>query len=138
MPKPPALAQKRIAVKTARILLLLLLAALLPSRAALGEAVRCAGDTDGRLQVHAVARSHSHVAVHMGDGEKHQSVHFGASHPSTEDCNDCTASCSAVPFLSEPRPSGLLTVLSALEYPAAAALPASHLTGGPERPPRSI
>lgn len=139
---------KLIRVKSLRVWLVLLLAVLLPVRGALAVGMQCS--TPG-TQLHVEAQlSHGHEphATHS-DHRHHEAAaaqpdggagvndtahdHAGAA----DQCNLCSASCSATGLASASvtvaEQQCLPTVFPRLDAP-----PPNFVSGGQERPPRTI
>ena len=132
-------------MKTVRILLLVLLALVLPLRGALASAAYCAGGpvefsqgaslTHGHSAAHGLGHDHTH---HHGQAARNSDGDTAVAGASVDQCNLCTASCSATPFVSDaPAVAAPLKVADAV-FPALLAPPPSHPSDGQERPPRSI
>ena len=129
-------------VKLARIWLLVLLAVLLPLRGAMAAAMMCPppasphgmsaatqGDARGHHHDMALARAH---AGHHGDSLRHHE-----NSAVQNDCSLCAACCLTVP-LTAAAPTLPERHDGAPSFPELAAPPPSFLSGGLERPPRSI
>lgn len=135
-------------VKTLRILLLALLAALLPLRGALATAGHCAGSKNQVTLAVAAAPGHADVHTHGAHGggaadSVHAQHHVASAdgEPSTafaDPCALCTATCSNTSFVSTPLSVAAPTALAGASFPALIAPPLRHAAEGPERPPRSI
>ncbi len=124
---PPATAASLRAVKRTRFWLLLFIAVLLPLRGAVAAAMLCA--LPAAPAQHAPAMEH---AAHHGSG------HHEATSAVADKCNLCAAGCCLTPLASAPP-----VVVAPLEggtapFPEVRAPPASFLSDGQERPPRSI
>jgi hypothetical protein len=144
-------------VKIWRTWLLVLLAVLLPVRGAVAAAMLCpisgsgvqlelatAGQSAGHAAADHQALSHDHSAVHdhasahdhapdaSGDG------HAGHDHAASEACNACSAYCSLTPFVSNLPPLVEPLDPTAVKFADLAAPPPSFVSGGQERPPRTI
>jgi hypothetical protein len=126
-------------VKTARLLLLLLLVALLPWRSALAAGWLCApaaaNEASWSAPEHA-APAHAGCAGHDHDeagADTHGPDAAGASHG----CHSCAASCcaNALPTALPALPPAPLA--TALRFPPLAVPAAEHRVSGQERPPRS-
>lgn len=137
-------------MKTARVLLLILLAALLPLRTALADAVLCAGhashDMAAMSVMHGDQGGHD---LHDGDEASLQSPSDsfvelpadagpadGVGDPST--CNTCAVSCSTSPLVLTVPHVPTPVKLTSPHLPSHDARALSHLSDGQERPPRSI
>jgi hypothetical protein len=129
-------------VKLLRIWLLVILAVLLPVRGAMAVAKPCAlaGVDTQRATMHHGAGGHDHG---VGAPELVQHDHgAGALHDHEKSCQDkcnlCSASCSATPLVSTiagvPEPRDLVSA----SFPHLSVPAPSFLSGGQERPPRSI
>lgn len=128
------------AVKLLRIWLLVLLAVLLPVRGAMAAAMLCLPATGGaagemRLMEHDGASHHdhaSHEAARHDHGGHHDQSKF-----SQDDCNLCAAFCSVTPLASA-TPAVASLDPPTTTFPDLLAPAPSFLSGGQERPPRSI
>ena len=134
-----------------RIGLLVLVAVLLPLRGAMAAAMLCSPALAGaQTQAHAGAAgdskhdahtTHEHVVHEHAQHDHDHSEHAGkVAHTALDDsaCSLCAAFCSATPL-----PSGTPTLSAPSDYTSAAfpelrAATPSFVSGGPERPPRSI
>lgn len=129
------------AVKLLRIWLLVLLAVLLPVRGTMAAAMLClpaAGGTPSEMPLmeHDGAGHHDH-ASHEAAGHDHGG-HHDQSKFSQDDCDLCAAFCSVTPLASATP-----VVVASLDpptttFPDLLAPAPSFLSGGQERPPRSI
>lgn len=150
-------------MKTLRVWLLVLLAALLPIRGAAAAAMLClptaeggsdtvlmAGSGTGHAQVHASAHaSHQHESQHehehehdghlmaQADGDAVGSA-SGGHHDGGGKCNLCCGFCSMTPMLSTPPSVPAPVHLTSVSFPDLCAPAPSFLSDGQERPPRSI
>jgi hypothetical protein len=125
-------------VRTVRIWLILLLAALIPMRGAVAAAMLClpaAGGEPAAVHAHEHAH-HEAMSAEPDAGLAHEGGHHqgGAS----GGCTLCSACCSSASLLSAlpvvAAPPGLVTTsLPDLSAPAP-----TFLSDGQERPPRSI
>ncbi|HKX43223.1 MAG TPA: hypothetical protein VJO99_18845 [Burkholderiaceae bacterium] len=119
-----------------RIGLLVLLAVLLPIRGAMAAAMLCPPALGAaQAQAHAAHEPAAH------DHAQHHHVPSDATAHATSDdntCNLCAAFCSATPLPSSaptlPSPSDYTST----SFPELRAAAPSFVSGGPERPPRSI
>ncbi|HEY0818313.1 MAG TPA: hypothetical protein VGD46_06020 [Rhizobacter sp.] len=131
-------------MKTLRIWLLVLLAALLPVRGALAAAMMCPPvaatgtmhHSEG-MQHDGLHEAHVHGAHDDAQGAQHHDTEPAPSGPQDK-CNVCAASCSVTPL-----PSGFVAAPAPVDLDEAAfpdlRVPApSFLSGRQERPPRSI
>ncbi len=131
-------------MKLLRVLLLALLAVLLPVRGVMAAAMLCppaAGQGERHaapaggdpVHDHAAHGQHAPADASAGTAQAHD---HGAHH--ADSCNLCSSCCS-VPPLASALP-GLLPPheQAAAAYPALSVPAPSFLSGGPERPPRSI
>jgi hypothetical protein len=153
--KSPAVITSSI-VKKLRLWLLVLLAVLLPLRSALAGAMLChvAGSGtqtearfDGQAHLHAHAAASALHHAHAGDGTHGHAAEDGpgdvrdASHePASgggDKCNLCSAFCSVTALVG-----GIATLPQPPElsgsFPRIDAPPPSFVSGGQERPPRSL
>lgn len=129
-------------MKTVRIFLLVLLALMLPLRGALANIAHCAGSPSGfgpaltATQDHAGHgyESHGHAQSHSD----HEAAAAADDSASADDCNLCTASCSATPYMACAPVVAAPKKLADAVFPSLLAPPSSHPTDGQERPPRSI
>jgi hypothetical protein len=131
-------------VKLLRIWLLVVLAVLLPLRAAMAVALPCAlagvgtpsgtthHDAAGHGHGHAVA-AHEHVQHHPGAVALHD--HEKACQ---DKCNLCSASCSATPLIATFAGVPELRDRASVSFPDLSVPAPSFLSDGQERPPRSI
>ena len=122
-------------VKLLRILLIALLALLLPLRGALAAVTVC-GEMDHGVQTEQPAHdhtSHGHGDDGRGDGHSPGHGHDGITHVAK-----CGVSCAVTPLASsEPHVAGLVAVAT-ITFPAYGAPAPSFISGGPERPPRTL
>lgn len=129
---PPAAAASLRAVKRTRFWLLLFIAVLLPLRGAVAAAMLC-GLPVSPAQ-HAPAAGHeAHHATHHGSGH-----HEPKASPVADKCNLCAASCCLTPLASAPPVVAAPLEVGTVLFPEVDAPPASFLSDGQERPPRSI
>lgn len=141
------------ALRNVRVLLLVLLAIMLPVRGVMAAAMLCppsAGAASGEAHAHAGyatgASQHSHADAGSPDIGSHHAMQAdlgaaghaddGAAGPDT--CNLCSACCSVPPLPSAAPAMSLLHEPAGADFPAYSAPAPSFLSGGPERPPRSI
>ena len=130
-------------VKTLRLCLLLLLAALLPLRGAIAAAMPCAGIGHQAPVALDGAQDHSEHHMHsVADGDEQDLDHdHGASHhehAGADRCNLCSSCCSATPMLATFSSTVVALEEPAADYPAFQASASTFLSDGQERPPRSI
>jgi len=126
--------------------LLVLIAVLLPVRGTLAAVAHCAGGSNEPATVHAVGQNHDHAHHETSHGhtdavEVHADAPADGQDPAVGDavnCNLCTASCAATPFVSSAPATAVPLSLVATSFAALTAPPSSHASEGPERPPRSI
>jgi hypothetical protein len=135
-------------VRTVRIWLLLLLAVLLPIRGAVAAAMLCpVAETGSQVELRLHDHSLGHPAMDEAAQVDHASMHpdhaasghhhdDGAGQP--DRCNLCSAFCSVTPLVGS-----LPTVFAPLDtaaasFPDLSAPATTFLSGGQERPPRSI
>jgi hypothetical protein len=143
-------------VKSWRIWLLLLLAVLLPVRGAVAAAMMCpvagfgvqvelamGGHSAGheamdRAMSHNHSGGHDHASSHGHPNVASDDGHPGHDHAVSEGCNACSAYCSVTPLVSAiptlAEPLGRTTV----KFSDFSAPPPSFVSGGQERPPRTI
>ena len=141
-------------MKTLRICLLLLLAVLLPARGAVAAAMLCPAGGTGtptEVRVDAAASGHHHDAADPHEAHHRHAVDDGAAHAAhdpghhpdagpchADKCNLCAGFCSVTSMPSAASIALLPQVVSAVRFPAVSAPTPSFVSGGPERPPRSI
>ncbi|CAN7299998.1 hypothetical protein [Rhizobacter sp. LjRoot28] len=144
-------------MKTLRFWLILLLVALLPLRGAFAAAMLC-GPAGGMSSMVVMAPLHSsaneHVAHDHGSHD-HSSDHHtatdaavadpggsggleSASQPGHDKCNMCSAFCSAATLLTEMPTVATPVEFAHVNFGKLSASAPSFISGGPERPPRSI
>ena len=137
-------------VKTFRILLIVLLAVLLPSRGALAAAMVCApvgGEAHAEVSPHEHSTRHGATTIENHDHAQHE-MHAhasGSEHeslPSASDasgtCNFCCDFCSLTPLVSSFPNLVAPQVLSSVSFPDIPAPFLSFVSEGQERPPRTI
>jgi hypothetical protein len=143
-------------VKSWRICLLLLLAVLLPVRGAVAAAMLCpVAGSGAQLELAMVGQSAGHAAMdaamshdHTG-GHDHASGHGHAADTSadgqaghdraaSEACNACSAYCSLTPLVSSLPTLAEPLDPTAVKFSDFSAPPPSFVSGGQERPPRTI
>lgn len=135
-------------MKTLRLCLLLLLVLLLPIRGAVAAAMMCPPAV-GAAQVDVAGHLHDtgHGGVQLEHGHDHAAAHGQAGHgehhgagggTSQDKCNLCAASCFVTPLVGEAFTAPQPPLEAARVLPQADAAAASFLSGGLERPPRSI
>jgi hypothetical protein len=137
-------------MKSARLWLLLLLAVLLPVRGAVAAAMLCpvAG---GSVQVQAPAAHAAHEEAAHEHAHAHEGAHAhvqDASAPNaaaaddhakgSDGCNLCAAFCSLTPIVGSVPTVAAPADLTNTAFPEFSAPAPSFVSGGPERPPRSI
>lgn len=129
----------KVLVKALRLCFLMLLVALLPIRGAVAAAMLCpmgASQHQHHDQRHAEYHGeHHHADAHHADHGRHAPA---AEHGSTDKCNTCAAFCSLTPLVTEAPTLLAPATFTAAQFAAPDALPPSHLSGGQERPPRTI
>lgn len=129
-------------MKLLRVWLLLILAVLLPVRAAMAVAMPCgfAGvDMPSEATYHhAGAHGHAGSAHEPGQHDEGGGALHDHEQSSSDKCNLCSASCSATPLLGTiagvPEPLDRVSVA----FPQLYAPAPSFFSDGQERPPRSI
>jgi hypothetical protein len=143
-------------VKSWRICFLLLLAVLLPVRGAVAAAMLCpVAGSGAQMELPMVGQSAGHAAMdaamlhdHPG-GHDHAGGHGHAAdasadgHPShdhaaSDGCNACSAYCSLTPLVSSPPTLAEPLDPTAVKFSDLSAPPPSFVSGGQERPPRTI
>lgn len=133
-------------MKTARIWLLILLAALLPVRGAVAAALMCAPPGTAHHQEQLVG-DHEMLDVAM-DSAAHRHDHTapaehghdvqGSSSGASDKCNLCSACCSVAPMVSGPPTVSVLLGVTDAYFPSVSAPAPSFVSDGQERPPRTI
>ena len=132
------------AVKVLRIWLLLLLAVLLPVRGAVAAAMLCPMGTASHEAVVDAAAQDPHAGHHGHDagagkhGHGHGHGHDQQGHATPDKCNLCSAYCSLTPLASEPPSLPERLEPTAVKFPDVSSPAPTFLSGGQERPPRSI
>jgi hypothetical protein len=135
-------------VKLLRIWLLVVLAVLLPLRAAMAVALPCAlagvGTPSGTTHHDAAGHGHGHGLGHAVAAHEHVQHHPGtvALHDHEKACQDkcnlCSASCSATPLIATFAGVPELRDRASVSFPDLSVPAPSFLSDGQERPPRSI
>lgn len=135
-------------MKHFRLWLLLLLAVLLPVRGAVAAAMFCppaaAGThseflvADEAMGQHTMASATAESAAHEHAVRDHGSAADDESLGTHDNCNLCSAFCSATPFVGSLPTMPTLQDVAATAFPDLLAPPPSFLSDGQERPPRSI
>ena len=130
-------------MKILRIWLLLILAVLIPVRGAVAAAMPCAeegihrhvGQVAMHQPEHRVAHARDDADDHMHDTAVpvHHHDHDGA-----DKCNLCASCCSATPVFTTFAPTIAQLEEPAATFPLVQALAPTFVSGGQERPPRSI
>jgi len=146
-------------VKTLRFWLILLLVALLPLRGGFAAAMMCG--PSGGVSLAAAAQptsphgsahervahdhsSHDHSAEHHAASGATPADHDGtgslefANPPGHDKCNMCSSFCSAAPLLTEMPTVAAPVEFAHVTFDRLSASAPSFISGGPERPPRSI
>jgi hypothetical protein len=124
-------------VKTARVLLLLLLAALLPIRGAMAAAMLC--PMTGQQALQAVATvAHEQMDHAMAHGDAAGEHHGAPDVASTDKCTMCAAFCSLTSLPSDSPRLAEPPLLAAMKFPDLSTPAPSFLSGGQERPPRTL
>jgi len=134
-------------MKSWRIWLLLLLAALLPMRGAVAAAMLCPVAGSG-IQMELAMVDHptahevmDHAMVHdHGSSHDHAAGdhHDGHDHTATDRCNMCSAFCSLTPLVSEAPTVAKPLDPTAAKFSELCAPPPSFFSDGQERPPRTV
>jgi hypothetical protein len=136
-------------VKSLRLWLLLLLALLLPVRGAVAAAMLCPApgpavpaqsSERAHGSVHTAAHddaSHRMFAVDAQAAHDHDAAAGAASGATPDDCNLCSAFCSATPLLSSVATAPAVPEHAADRFPALSAPVPSFVSEGQDRPPRS-
>jgi len=130
-------------VKFARVCILLVLAVLLPLRGAVAAAMLCPmgessvqGESATHHQGdHGPAGHDGHHEVDQAGAGHHAGGHDHGAHDA---CNLCAAFCSLTPFVGEEHPAVAPPDLTDVGFPALRAPAPSFVSGGQERPPRTI
>lgn len=139
-------------MKPLRFWLLLLLAVLLPLRGALAGAMLCPPAGSGvQTEVQFASQTSTpaeHVGAHLHSEHDHASAHAhhhasqspdaGASLTAHDRCDVCSAYCAVTPLPSEPTTIALSQPLVDADFPDLYAPAPNFVSGGQERPPRSI
>jgi hypothetical protein len=130
-------------VKILRIWLLLVLAVLIPVRGAIAAAVPCAEEGIHQHAGQVAAHAHAHALAHaMDDADGH--MHDAAvpmhhhDHGGADKCNLCASCCSATPMLTTFAPTIARLDEPPATFPVLQASAPTFVSGGQERPPRSI
>lgn len=132
-------------VRTARILLLVLLAMVLPLRSALAVAAHC--EQRSNPPVTSAAHAHEHFAQHsVHEHETSASLHGDAADTADSGqlpealsvCDMSAVSCCSMPLGSFVSGIVLPALESAVDFPSYRAHVARFLGDGPERPPRFV
>lgn len=123
-------------MKAVRLWLLLVIAVLLPIRGAVAAVMPCPLPSPGaQAQVQATPAMHEEMGHAMAHDDHH---HEGDDPGAPDNCNLCTASCGLTPLAGGVpmvvAPLDLMTVA----FPDFSVPPPSFVSGGQERPPRSI
>lgn len=129
-----------------RLWLILLLAVLLPVRGALAAGMLCPSAPFGELGAQAVEHAHVHAEAGAPGHQHHDASADGHSHAdgaahdhagADSKCNLCSALCCVAGLVSAgvtiAEPQRAVTVFADLRAP-----PPSFVSGGQERPPRTI
>lgn len=129
-------------MKTLRLCLLIVLALLLPIRAAVGAAMLCPPMGSGSPAPSAGVEHHPAVTT---GGHEHRDDRAYAEHRGQEEaagphdqCNLCAAFCSVEPILIDPPTMAVPCQVFTVTFPLLAALPSSFVSGGQDRPPRPL
>lgn len=129
-------------MKLLRIWLLVLLATLIPVRGAVAAAMLCSAAGPGSQGELRVMDPRAAGGVHDAEAQAHHRHDGGAGHDhkaaQKDKCNLCAASCALTPLLSEPAGISEPRDLADVPFPSITAPAPSFLSGGQERPPRSI
>ena len=122
-------------MKLLRILLIALLVLLLPLRGALA-AVSVCGEMDHSVQTGQPA--HDPTGQRHGADDPGHAHGDGHSHDGITHVAKCGVSCAVTPLPSgETRVAGLVP-LATITFPACCAPASSFISGGPDRPPRTL
>jgi hypothetical protein len=139
-------------VKTVRIWFLLLLAVLLPARGAVAAAMLCPAGTGGvqqemvlsgeTLRHDATEHMHAHPAGLEQAAEHGHTAeddgHASHDHTTSDRCNACSAFCSLTPLVTSVPPVFEPLDPAGVKFSELSAPAPSFLSGGQERPPRTI
>ena len=121
-----------VAVKLLRVCLLVVLAILVPVRGAMGAAMPC---MPAGLEMPPEVQAQ--VMTHAGEHPCHdESAPEGSKQGKT--CERCAAFCSLTPLMSSVPALAEPGELRTTTFPDLSAPAPTFLSGGPERPPRSI
>lgn len=132
-------------MRTVRVWLLLLLAVLLPLRGAVAAGMLCPVAGSG-IQSELMAHAHpaSHRMMDDSAGHDHAAMHHEHSsdghhdHGAADKCNMCSAFCSVTPLVSSLPTLFEPLDMAATSFPDLSAPAPTFVSGGQERPPRSI
>lgn len=124
-------------MKAVRLCLLLVMAVLLPIRGAVAAAMLCPMAGPGTaVEMQAMAAMHEEMGHGMAHGgHPHEEGHDPAA---PDKCNLCAASCCLTPLAGSVPTVVAPLDLRAAAFPYYSTPPPSFVSGGPERPPRSI
>jgi hypothetical protein len=136
-------------VKHLRIFILVVLSILLPLRGAVAAAMLCPGGAHTKAAVDAAGHGHHNMQSDHGMHEHHAAPHDHASnHASDNDSSTTDAHANTCQFCASggcvtpiaPPPSAVASPLltSSVMFPALSAPAAAFLSGGQDRPPRTI
>ena len=124
-------------MRSLRIFVLVVMAALLPVRGAVAVAMFCPGDAGAGT----VAAGHDHHAAGMQGGNAlHADPDGDAADDSTHAsrCHACVSGCCAATIVGAAPTVDVLPRSAAVVFPALSAPVPAFESDGPERPPRSI
>ena len=133
LPSPP--------MKSLRLVLLVLLALLMPARAALAAAMLCPVGSSGsqtELRLHGEVVGHAvlHGTDPAGDVHSAHAAHHDHGGPADQ-CSVCSAFCCVTPLLFGVPSVATPELRCAAFFPEPVAPVPSFIAEGPERPPRS-
>lgn len=81
---------------------------------------------------------HDHVGAHDYSSAGHDDGHAGHDHTGSDKCNLCSSYCSLTLLVSHAPTAPEPLALSAVKFADYTAPPPSFVSGGQERPPRTI
>jgi hypothetical protein len=105
---------------------------------AMAEAMDQAPSHHQHAAGHDHARGHDHASGHDHAPDASGDGHPGHDHAASEACNACSAYCSLTPFVGNLPPLVEPLDPTAVKFDDVAAPPPSFVSGGQERPPRTI
>jgi hypothetical protein len=129
-------------LKNLRFWLVVLIAVLLPLRAAVGAVVLCPVGSGAEVMLahaHDTGGVHEHAAAPQDGHHTHHDPHDGHHQHTDADGKHklCVAFCSVVPMVSDAPTVPVLSAPGAVRFPACANALRSFVPDGEKRPPRS-